>query len=179
MFNTYKIASGLTYIHFTTFISYTGSFHYPSTLIYPCPLCTGELPWDKKSLVIWNLCVNPRTGIRGQVLMAWVPRHHPGTATGVALAGCSIASRIDAGIWIRGFPRGHAALFLWLGTSEPPLQLVSEVLLPAALPELCFVKTRHYSGEQAKTPRGRYLGGEGGDNPPPWGQARELGHSQV
>lgn len=136
---------------------------------------------QKQSLVIWNLCVNPRMGIREQVLMASVPRQHPGSGThSPALTGRhSIASTTDAGVQIRGLRSGNTALFLWLGTSDPTLQLATEVLLPAALPELSFVKTWHHSGEQAKTPRGRCLGGEGGHNPPLWGQTTELGYSQV
>lgn len=74
---------------------------------------------------------------------------------------------------------GNAALFLWLGATQPALQLATEVLLPTALPVLNFVKTWHYSGEQAKTPRGRCREGRAGTSPPPWGQATELGYSQA
>lgn len=94
-------------------------------------------------------------GIHRQVPMAWVHRHHAGTATGVAHTAWAWLATLLAQVLVLGSGLEVAPLHLsfgwyhWTHCSWP-------------LPQLSFVKTWHHSGEQAKPPRGRCLGGEGG-----------------
>lgn len=89
--------------------------------------------------------------------MAWVHRYHAGTATGVAHTAWAWLATLLAQVLVLGSGLEVAPLHLsfgwhhWTHCSWP-------------LPELSFLKTWHHSGEQAKTPRGRWVEKEGADN---------------